>query len=311
MRAGSVISVIPQHQTCLGAIFVGNDGCRTVEIMRRSGLSKLAVSRRQERFIREDINGLLCDDTLKPGKPPISAAIMQRVNDLTSADSARETTYWSVRAMAKAAGIGDFSLQPIWRTTGLMTHRMTTFKLSKDPKFAEKFSDIADIYVDPLSHAVVLSIGEKKQILALDRTLLRLRIKTGGAAKMTYQYIRHGTTTLSAAMGVLYRTMIRRNMQRHRHREFIRFLNQVDATVPAGKLVPAIFDQYVIHKHATHKRAEVSAWLARSQRGIFHFTPTSASWLNAVEGFFSALTRRRFKRGVFRSLSDLQAASKC
>jgi len=149
----------------------------------------------------------------------------------------------------------------------------------------------------------VLSVDEKSQIQALDRTQPGLPMKKGRAGTMTHDYKRHGTTTLFAALNVLDGSVIGRCMQRHRHQEFIRFLNQVEARVPAGKVIHAIVDNY-----ATHKHPKVRAWLARNPRWTFHFTPTSASWLNAVEGFFAKLTRRRLKRGVFRSIVDLQAA---
>ena len=157
--------------------------------------------------------------------------------------------------------------------------------------------------MSPPAHAVVLSIDEKSQIQALDRTQPGLPLKPGKTGTLTHDYKRHGTTTLFAALDVLDGTVLGRCMQRHRHQEFIRFLNAVEAAVPAGKLVHAIADN-----HAAHKHPKVRAWLARHPRWTFHFTPTSASWLNAVETFFSALTRRRLKRGVFRSIVDLQAA---
>ena len=157
--------------------------------------------------------------------------------------------------------------------------------------------------MSPPAHAVVLSIDEKSQIQALDRTQPGLPLKPGKTGTMTHDYKRNGTTTLFAALNVLDGTVIGRNMQRHRHQEFIRFLNTVEAAIPAGKLVHAIADNYAAHKHP-----KVRAWLARHPRWTFHFTPTSASWLNAVETFFSALTRRRLKRGVFHSIVDLQAA---
>ncbi len=157
--------------------------------------------------------------------------------------------------------------------------------------------------MSPPAHAVVLSIDEKSQIQALDRTQPGLPLKPGKTGTMTHDYKRNGTTTLFAALNVLDGTVIGRNMQRHRHQEFIRFLNTVEAAIPAGKLVHAIADNYAAHKHP-----KVRAWLARHPRWTFHFTPTSASWLNAVETFFSALTRRRLKRGVFCSIVDLQAA---
>ena len=180
---------------------------------------------------------------------------------------------------------------------------MRTFKLSNDPSFAEKLKDVVGLYVDPPAHAVVLSVDEKSQIQALDRTQPGLPMKKGRAGTMTHDYKRNGTTTLFAALNVLDGTVIGRNMQRHRHQEFIRFLNTVEAQVPAGKNIHAILDNY-----ATHKHPKVRKWLARYPRWTFHFTPTSASWLNAVEGFFAKLTRRRLKRGVFHSVVDLQAA---
>ncbi len=319
MRAGIVVSVTPEDRCRLAAIIADRnrpqkhaararviaataEGCGTNEIMRRSGLSKPVVWRWQERFMQEGVDGLLRDKTRKPGKPPLPAETVRRVVDLTLADPPGETTHWSVRAMAKAVGIGAASVQRIWTAHGLTPHRMKTFKLSSDLRFAEKFSDVVGLYLDPPAHAVVLSIDEKSQIQALDRTQPGLPIKPGRCGTLTHDYKRHGTTTLFAALNVLDGTVIGRNMQRHRHQEFIRFLDQVDGEVPAGKLIHAVVDNY-----ATHKHPKVRAWLARHPRWNFHFTPTSASWLNAVESFFAVLTRRRLKRGVFRSLVDLQA----
>ena len=205
--------------------------------------------------------------------------------------------------MAKAVGISVSSVQRIWRAHGLQPHRMRQFKLSNDPQFAAKLRDIVGLYVDPPAHAVVLSVDEKSQIQALDRTQPGLPMKKGRCGTMTHDYKRNGTTTLFAALDVLEGTVIGRCMQRHRHQEFIRFLNAIEAEVPAGKLVHVILDNY-----ATHKHPKVVRWLARHPRFTFHFTPTSASWLNAVEGFFAKLTKRRLKRGVFHSIVDLQAA---
>ena len=182
-------------------------------------------------------------------------------------------------------------------------HRMRQFKLSNDPHFVDKLRDVVGLYVDPPAHAIVLSVDEKSQIQALDRTQPGLPLKKGRAGTMTHDYERHGTTTLFAAMNVLDGTVIGRNMQRHRHQEFIRFLNVIEKQVPAGKTIHAIVDNYATHKHPNVRR-----WLERHPRWTFHFTPTSASWLNAVEGFFATLTKRRLKRGVFRSVADLQAA---
>ena len=205
--------------------------------------------------------------------------------------------------MAKAVGVSASSIQRIWRAHGLQPHRVQQIKLSNDPNFIGKLRDVVGLYVDPPAHAIVLSIDEKSQIQALDRTQPGLPMKKGRAGTMTHDYKRHGTTTLFAALNILDGTIIGRNMQRHRHQEFIRFLNAIEAQVPERKAIHAIVDNY-----ATHKHPKVRDWLLRHPRWTFHFTPTSASWLNAVEGFFAKLTRRRLKRGVFRSVVDLQVA---
>jgi transposase len=278
-------------------------GCGTAEIMRRTGISKTAVWRWQERFMTAGVAGLLRDKTRPSRIPPLGTEVEQRVVACTLADPPGETTHWTAGSMAKEIGISVSSVQRIWRKHGLQPHRMRRFKLSNDPKFASKLREIVGLYVDPPAHTVVLSIEEKSQIQALDRTQPGLPMKKGRCGTMTHDYKRHGTTTLFAALNVLNGKVIGRCMQRHRHQEFIRFLNAIEAAVPAGKLIHAIADNY-----ATHKHPKVRAWLARHPRWTFHFTPTSASWLNAVEGFFAKLTKRRLKRGVFRSIVELQAA---
>ncbi len=250
----------------------------------------------------EGVEGLLRDKTRKPGKPPLPPNTVQRVVDLALGPPPGESTHWTGRELAKAAGVSLRSVQRILEAHQLAPHRIRTFKLSKDPEFVEKLRDIVGLYVDPPAHAVVLSVDEKSQIQALDRTQPGLPMKKGRAGTMTHDYKRHGTTTLFAAL-VLDGTVIGRNMQRHRHQEFIRFLNAVETQVPARKQIHAIVDNY-----ATHKHPKVRQWLARHPRWTFHFTPTSASWLNAVEGFFAKLTKRRLKRGIFVSVVDLQAA---
>jgi transposase len=281
------------------------DGVGTNEIMRQSGKAKTAVWRWQERFMQEGVAGLLRDKTRPSRIPPLSDAIVARVIELTQGDPPGEVTHWTAPAMAEATGVSVSSVQRIWRGHGLQPHRMRQFKLSHDPEFVPKLRDIVGLYVDPPAHAVVLSVDEKSQIQALDRTQPGLPLKKGRAGTMTHDYIRNGTTTLFAALDVLEGKVIGRCMQRHRHQEFIRFLNAIEAEVPAGKVVHVILDNYGAHKHP-----KVRAWLGRHPRFVFHHTPTSASWLNAVEGFFAKLTKRRLKRGVFRSLVDLQAAIK-
>lgn len=292
-----------KHSARARVILATAEGCGTLEIVRRSGLSKPVVWRWQERFMHEGVDGLLRDKTRPPGKPPLPAETVKRIVDLTLAVPPGETTHWTGRAMAATAGVSLRSVQRIWAAHRLVPHRVRTFKLSTDPRFREKFIDVVGLYVDPPAHAVVLSVDEKSQIQALDRTQPGLPMKKGRAGTMTHDYKRHGTTTLFAALNVLDGTVIHRCMQRHRHEEFIRFLNAIERAVPVGKLVHAIADNY-----ATHKHPKVRAWLTRHPRWTFHFTPTSCSWLNAVESFFATLTKRRLKRGVFRSIVDLQAA---
>jgi transposase len=284
-------------------ILFSADGLGTVEIMRRTGTAKTSVWRWQERFMREGVEGLLRDKTRPSRVKPLAQEVIDKVVALTAATPPREATHWTSAAMAEAVGISVSSVQRIWRAHGLSPHRVRQFKLSNDPAFAAKLKDVVGLYVDPPAHAVVLSVDEKSQIQALDRTQPGLPMKKGRAGTMTHDYKRNGTTTLFAALNVLDGTVIGRNMQRHRHQEFIRFLNTVEAEVPVGKLVHVILDNYAAHKHP-----KVMAWLGRHPRFVFHFTPTSCSWLNAVETFFATLTKRRLKRGVFRSVYDLQCA---
>jgi transposase len=279
------------------------EGCGTTEIMRQAGVAKTAVWRWQERFMQQGVDGLLRDKTRPSRIPPLGPEVAERVVARTLAPPPGEATHWTAAAMAEVGGVSVSSVQRIWRSHGLQPHRVRQFKVSTDPKFAEKVRDIVGLYVDPPAHAVVLSVDEKSQIQALDRSQPGLPLKRGRCGTMTHDYKRHGTTTLFAALNVLEGSVIGRCMQRHRHQEFIRFLNAIEAEVPAGELVHAIVDNYAAHKHP-----KVLAWLARHPRWTFHFTPTSASWLNAVEGFFAKLTKRRLKRGVFHSIVSLQAA---
>ena len=205
--------------------------------------------------------------------------------------------------MAKAAHVAASTVQKVWRDHGLAPHRWRAFKLSKDPAFAEKLHDIVGLYVSPPAHAVVISVDEKSQIQAVVFHQAAEQRAHQLVGKRTHDYKRHGTTTLFAALNVLDGSVIGHNMQRHRHQEFIRFLNAIEAQIPAGKVIHTILDNDAAHKHE-----KVRAWLARHPRWTFHFTPTSCSWLNAVEGFFAKLTRRRLKHGVFCSVTELQAA---
>ena len=284
-------------------VLLTSDGVGTNEIMRRTGTSKTCVWRWQERFMQEGVEGLLRDKTRPSRIRPLAATVIEQVVARTLEDPPGETTHWTALMMATEVGISVSSVQRIWRAHGLQPHRVRQFKLSNDPKFVEKLRDVVGLYVSPPAHAIVLSFDEKSQIQALDRSQPGLPLKKGRAGTMTHDYKRNGTTTLFAALNVLDGTVIGRNMQRHRHQEFIRFLNLIEAQVPARKAIHVILDNYAAHKHP-----KVREWLGRHPRFTFHFTPTSCSWLNAVEGFFARLTNRRLRRGVFHSLVDLQAA---
>lgn len=279
------------------------DRLPALDVARRSGVSRPAVWRWQRHYAEGGVDRLLREGSRKPGKPPVPAAKVAEVLALTCAEPPGEVTHWTGRAMAEVAGLSLRTIQRIWETNRLQPHRWRSFKRSKDPAFAEKVEDIVGLYMHPPAHAVVLSIDEKSQIQALDRTQPGLPIKRGKCGTMTHDYKRHGTTTLFAAFNVLEGAVIGRCMQKHTHQEFVRFLNAVEREVPAGEIVHAILDNY-----ATHKHPKVKAWLTRHPRWVFHFTPTSGSWINAVENFFSILTRRRIRRGVFKSVVDLQAA---
>jgi transposase len=219
------------------------------KVARRAGISRPAVWRWQLRFAEAGVDGLLRDKTRQPGKPRTPDATVQRLVALTCAAPPGEATHWTGRMMAKASGLSLRTVQRIWAAHQLQPHRLRTFKRSRDPEFIAKLADIVGLYLAPPRHAVVLSVDEKSQIQALDRTQPGLPLKPGKAGTMTHDYLRHGTTTLFAALNVLDGTVLGRCMQRHRHQEFIRFLNAVEAAVPAGKLVHVILDNYATHKH--------------------------------------------------------------
>ncbi len=291
-----------KHVWRAAIILLSADGIGTHENMRRTGKSKTCVWRWQERFMEEGVEGLLRDKTRPSRIPPLPPDVAERVVALTLTDPPVEATHWTASMMAAVVSISETAIRRIWRSHGLQPHRYRQFKLSSDPNFIGKLRDVVGLYVDPPAHAIVLSVDEKSQIQALDRTQPGLPMKKGRLGTMTHDYKRNGTTTLFAALNVLDGTVIGRNMQRHRHQEFIRFLNVINAQVPSEKAVHIILDNYAVHKHP-----KVRSWLDRHKRFVFHFTPTSSSWLNAVEGFFAKLARRRLKRGVFHSLVDLQA----
>jgi transposase len=214
-----------------------------------------------------------------------------------------QATQWTTRSMAETVGLSKATIARIWQTFGLHAHRRATFKLSADPQFIEKVRDIVGLYLQPPDHAIVLCLDEKSQVQALDRTRPLLPMRPGIPAQQTHDYIRHGTTSLFAALNVATGKVIGRCHRRHRHQELLKFLDQVDRTVPPTGEIHVIMDNY-----GTHKVPKVARWFARHPRYHVHFTPTSASWLNQVERFFATITTRRIRRGTFTSVRALETA---
>lgn len=286
-----------------GIILATADGLGTTAIMRHTGKSKPCVWRWQERFAAEGVDGLTRDKTRPARKAPLSDEIKRKVLGKTACETPPNATHWSVRSMAKAVGISHTSVQRIWAEAGLKPHLTRSFKISNDPMFEEKVTDIVGLYMSPPDKALVLCVDEKSQIQALDRTQPGLPMKKGRAATMTHDYKRHGTTTLFAALDVKSGLVIGECQPRHRAKEFIRFLRRIDRAVKKALDVHLVLDNY-----GTHKTPEVQAWLAKHPRFHCHFTPTSASWLNLVERFFAEITRKRIRRGAFASVSELEQA---
>ena len=279
------------------------DGHGTFEIMRRARTSKPTVWRWQQRYLEEGVAGLKRDKTRPSRVPPLPMETRLKVIAKTVQETPPNATHWSRALMAEAMGISPSSVGRIWAEAGLKPHFTKGFKVSNDPKFEEKVTDIVGLYLDPPDRAVVLCVDEKSQIQALDRTQPGLPLKKGRAATVTHDYKRHGTTTLFAALDVKTGTVIGDCMPRHRAKEFLKFLRQIDKAVPAQREVHLVLDNY-----ATHKTPDVKAWLDKHPRFKLHFTPTSASWLNLVERFFAEITARRIRRGSYSSVDDLEAA---
>ncbi len=283
-------------------VLLSGDRLGTMAILRQVGKSKPTVWRWQERFLEEGVDGLLRDRDRGSGRPPLGAAVKSLVLTKTMRETPPNATHWSVRSMGKAVGISHTSVQRIWAEHGLKPHLVSTFKVSNDPRFAEKVADVIGLYLNPPDKALVLSVDEKSQVQALDRTQPGLPMKKGRAGTMTHDYKRNGTTTLFAALNVLDGTVIGQCMKRHRHQEFLRFLRKLDRATLKRLDLHLIVDNY-----AAHKTPEVKRWLKKHPRFHMHFTPTSASWLNQVERFFAEITRKRIRRGVFKSVPELEA----
>jgi transposase len=284
-------------------VLAAADGLNAGEIAATVSKSVLTVRRWRRRYMAKGVDGLLKDATRPPRRKPLTAEKIKQVVHMTLNQTPPNATHWSLRSMAAATGISYSSVQRIWHAHGLKPHLTRTFKVSRDPNFVAKVEDVVGLYLNPPDKALVLSVDEKSQIQALDRTQPGLPLKKGRAGTMTHDYKRNGTTTLFAALNMLDGKVIGACMPRHRHREFLRFLKQIDDQTPAGIDLHLIVDNY-----ATHKTAAVKRWLKAHKRFHLHFIPTSASWLNMVERFFAEITRKRIRRGAFKSVAELESA---
>jgi transposase len=268
----------------------------------RLPLSANSVCKWRERFRVRRLEGLA--DEPRPGTP--RKATDDRIVDVitrTLEGPPAHTTQWTTRGMAEVAGLSKATISRIWQTFGLQSHRVDTFKLSADPQFVEKVRDIVGLYLCPPDHAIVLSMDEKSQVQALDRTRPLLPMRPGIPARQTHDYIRHGTTSLFAALDVATGKVIGHCHRRHRHQEVLKLLQRLDAQLP-----PTGDEHVIMHNYGTHKVPKVTRWFVRHPRYHLHFTPTSASWLNQVERFFAKITTQRIRRGTFENVRALETA---
>jgi transposase len=279
------------------------EGLPTSRIMKELGTSTPTITRWRTRYEAAGVAGLLRDRTRPGRKKRIDEARVREVVEQTLNERPQGATQWSTRSMAAATGLSPATIRRIWKQHGLKPHLVRSFKLSRDPRFVDKLQDVVGLYLNPPNHALVLSVDEKSQIQALDRTQPGLPMKRGRAETVTHDYKRNGTTTLFAALNTLDGTVIGQCLPRHRHQEFLRFLRTIDRQTPKGLNIHLILDNYATHNHPV-----IKAWLAKHPRFIFHFVPTSSSWLNMVERWLSQITQKRIRRGAFPSVPDLIVA---
>lgn len=278
------------------------DGEPNRAVARQLHVSGNSVGKWRERFRVRRLAGLA--DEPRPGVTrKVTDDVVVDVITRTLEGPPPQTTQWTTRSMADVAGLSKATISRIWRTFGLQSHRLETFKLSADPQFVEKVRDIVGLYLNPPDHALVLCLDEKSQVQALDRTRPLLPMRPGIPARQTHDYIRHGTTSLFAALNVATGKVIGQCHRRHRHQEFLKFLQRLDAQLPPTGEVHVVMDNY-----GTHKVPKVTRWFVRHPRYHLHFTPTSASWLNQVERFFAKITTQRIRRGTFENVRILESA---
>ncbi|MET3952879.1 IS630 family transposase [Arthrobacter sp. UYEF36] len=306
----AVLEVLSKSQTAshrevqrAQVLLMAAEGLANEWIARVAGVAPGTVRAWRARFAEEGLAKLGKVRKGRGRKPVIPQSTIDEIVDLTRNSRPDGQTHWSVRTMAKRSGVSPAQVQRIWAARGLKPHRVEAFKLSTDPRFEEKLIDVVGLYLNPPEQAIVLCMDEKSSIQALDRTQPSLPMKKGRGETMTHGSLRNGTTTLFAALDVATGKVIGSCLPKHRHNEFLRFLKTVEKNVPAGLAVHVILDNY-----ATHKHANVKAWLDGHPRFHLHFTPTSSSWLNLVERWFRELTDKALRRGAFHSVPDLIAA---
>ena len=274
-----------------------------VSVSRRLGVNRNTVILWRKRFAAEGLDGLWDIAAGRGRKPKYSIDKIAAIVEATLQTKPAGMTHWSCRTMAQSQGVGKSTVNNIWRAHKLQPHRTKTFKLSRDPKFLEKMTDVVGLYLNPPQQALVLCVDEKSQIQALDRTQPGLPIKKGRCGTMTHEYKRNGTTTLFAALETLEGKVVGECYSRHRHQEFLRFLRRIETEFPGNVPLHLIMDNY-----GTHTHAKVKTWLKRHPRFVLHFVPTSSSWMNLVERWFGHLDSKAIRRGVFLSVADLQAS---
>jgi transposase len=300
VRAHNTPQSVVQH---CRIILMAAEGLSNSQIAKQLGLSRPTVILWRERFVAGGPPALT-EIKKGRGRPPrISAAKVKGIVEATLHTQPKGATHWSCRSMAQAQGVSKATVQRIWEAHGLQPHRVKTFKLSRDPKFVEKLTDVVGLYLNPPDKAIVLCVDEKSQIQALDRSQPGLPMKKGRCGTITHDYKRNGTTTLFAALNVLDGTVIGDCLPRHRHQEFLKFLRLLHREFPQGRDLHLILDNY-----GTHKYPKVKQWLAKRPRFHLHFIPTSASWLNLIERWFAELTSKRIRRGTFRNVPELTQA---
>ena len=279
---------------------MASEGISNNQIAKTLKASRPTVILWRNRFSDKGVIGLY-KDAARPGrKPKVSAEKEKAIIETTLHQKPEGCTHWSTRSLAKSTGISAATIHRMWLKYNLQPHRVKTFKLSRDKNFVEKVRDVVGLYLNPPDKALVLSVDEKSQIQALDRTQPGLPMKRGRCGTMTHDYKRHGTTTLFAALNMLDGSVIGKCLPKHRAKEFIGFLKEIDKKTPADLKLHLIMDNY-----GTHKTPEVQTWLKKHPRFHFHFIPTSSSWLNMVERWFREITDKRLRRGVFKSVPDL------